>query len=194
VEDPTELQRYISQQSFESDSDEIDENQHRNPLQQLLQISTTKTMPSDINSINDNGSNNGGSYTARISPQNTLSSISDEKKFVHIPSNKPLSTIPAAVDAFTTWRKGLWPPLSPFYRILLRCKCVSMREPSRSNSDISNSKKRNRVENRNASSPVPSTRAPLTSSDLSSVQYLGLEWTDFWDPDCLEILPTTFDR
>jgi hypothetical protein len=196
-EDPIELQQNISQQSLDSDSDEIGEDQHRNPLQQLLQVSMTKIAPSEV--TNSSTNTNGGdpltsTRVTRVSPGNNIfPSASDEKKFVHtsIASSKTHTT--TAVDAFTSWRKGLWPPLSPFYRILLRCKCVSMMEATRPSDQVSN-KKRNRAENGNGSPVVPGSKPPLTAADLSSVQYLGLEWTEFWDPSCLEMLPTTFDR
>jgi hypothetical protein len=170
----------FSQQSFESDSEET-EIQLSNPLQQLLQVQasgTTTTKGVGVPAVIPREA-----QPLRVSPPASISP-SDEKIFVRpIISTKPQSTI----DSLTNWRKSLWPPLSPFYRILLRCKCISM--------DNTNSDHKKRGRSGNGKAPVPtSSLTPLTSSDISSVQFVGLEWTEFWDPNCLEFLPTIFEK
>lgn len=94
-------------------------------------------------------------------------------------------------NSLNNWRRSLWPPLSPFYRILLRCKCVRMEQSSSSTSSISQNKKSRRG---NSSESSLAQSVPLTSSDISIAQNISLEWTEFWDSSCLERIPTTFDR
>jgi hypothetical protein len=170
----------FSQQSIESDSEET-EIQLSNPLQQLLQVQagpTTKDTPAPALLTEP--------QILRVSPPTSLPPPDEQILVRPVISSK----LPSTIDSLTNWRKSLWPSLSPFYRILLRCKCVSM-DTTTSTFD---NKKRGRHGNGKASVPSNTSAPPLTSSDLTSVQFVGLEWTEFWDPNCLESLPTIFEK
>jgi hypothetical protein len=98
---------------------------------------------------------------------------------------RPTATI-SSNETLYNWRRCLWPPLAPFYRILLRCKCIAMNE----NNPLMD-KKRKRSDSLQS---LDHPSLPLTSDEILSSQYFGLEWTDFWDPQCLEHIPLTFEK
>lgn len=88
------------------------------------------------------------------------------------------------------WRRCLWPGLSPFYRVILRAKCVYDNEPIER--ELSNNKRRRHDQHVAVSHTMPSHATSRgTPKDTGD---LHLEWGEFWDKSSLQKVGTEFTR
>jgi len=134
-------------------------------LQQLLSVSSKgSAVPlnaSDVNGSVDTGKaisshRNGGDSTVSTLPIKS--------------SVRPVNNV------IQNWRRCLWPPLSPFYRMLLRCKCVYTPRNSDSPGNFGNKR------NNTAVTTQEELRDSSKNDPVSAASALWLEWSDFWNP------------
>jgi hypothetical protein len=92
------------------------------------------------------------------------------------------------------WRRALWPPLSPFFRILLRCVCVVKKPNQKSGNGDNSLNKRTKLDHPTAGPQESIDNISSSIWTITNPAHIELQWANFWDDRCLQPVRLSYSR